>query len=128
MRFSLTPTKASGSQLHQGVLGNLCGNLRVARSDRADSSAQVKVRHMRHIVSLIGFGWMFISGCSNDDASYTLYRNSVTDESMRAHVATFDASDGHNYNMRNCQIAQELFQQQPGVKTKFWCEKGRFKK
>jgi hypothetical protein len=47
---------------------------------------------------------------------------------MRIHVATFNASDGHNYNMSNCQIAQELFQKQDGIKTKFWCEKGIFKK
>jgi hypothetical protein len=40
-------------------------------------------------------------------------------------LATFDASDG---NKENCEQAQALFQAQPGVKTKFWCEKGRFKK
>ncbi len=44
------------------------------------------------------------------------------------HVATFDAKDGEAYNMGNCQIAQELFQKQPGVTVKYWCEKGVFKK
>jgi hypothetical protein len=47
---------------------------------------------------------------------------------MRIHVASFDSSDGENYNQGNCKIAQELFQKQDGVKTKFWCEKGTFKK
>ncbi len=67
-------------------------------------------------------------GCSGSDSKYTLYRNSVTDENLRVHVATFDAESGNDYNMGNCMIAQELFQKQPGIKTKFWCERGNFKK
>ena len=49
-------------------------------------------------------------------------------------VLTFDVTTGlndsliHSYNFENCQIAQELFQRQDGVKTKFWCEKGKYKK
>ena len=70
---------------------------------------------------------LFLMGCSQSD-TYTLYRNSVTDENMRIHVASFNSSDGENYNQGNCKIAQELFQKQDGVKTKFWCEKGVFKK
>ncbi|MER2518965.1 MAG: hypothetical protein ABTR92_21665 [Candidatus Accumulibacter phosphatis] len=62
-----------------------------------------------------------------DSASFTLYRNSVLDENMRIHVATFDAAGGEAYNRGNCEQAQALFQAQPGVKTKFWCEKGRFR-
>ena len=65
---------------------------------------------------------------ASESTSFVLYRNSVTDENMRIHVATFDASDGEAYNRGNCEQAQSLFQAQPGVKTKFWCEKGRFKK
>ena len=67
-----------------------------------------------------------------DTSVFTLYRNSVTDENMRIHVATFDATvdvaDGGSeaYNRENCEQAKELFQGQDGVKTKFWCEKGRF--
>jgi hypothetical protein len=61
-----------------------------------------------------------------ETASFVLYHNSVTDENMRIHVATFDATDGGEaYNRSNCDQAQALFQAQPGVKTKFWCEKGR---
>jgi hypothetical protein len=45
---------------------------------------------------------------------------------MRLHVATFDAVDGIAYNRGNRDQARDLFQGQPGVKTKFWCEPGRF--
>jgi hypothetical protein len=67
-------------------------------------------------------------GCDSGGDTFTLYRNSVTDENMRIHVASFNASDGESYNRGNCEQAQLLFQAQPGVKTKFWCEKGVFKK
>jgi hypothetical protein len=76
---------------------------------------------------LLLFITVFIASCSQSD-TYTLYRNSVTDEKMRIHVASFNSSDGDNYNQGNCKIAQELFQKQDGAKTKFWCEKGSFKK
>lgn len=56
---------------------------------------------------------------------YTLYRNSAIDESAKYHVATFDASDGADYNKENCEIAARLFQTQPFVTTRFWCEQGR---
>ena len=71
-----------------------------------------------------------ITNCGSSGAGqvFTLYRNSVTDENMRIHVSTFDAADGEAYNRENCELAQLLFKAQPGVKTKFWCEKGRFKK
>ncbi|MEX8518687.1 MAG: hypothetical protein AB3X44_09255 [Leptothrix sp. (in: b-proteobacteria)] len=70
-----------------------------------------------------------LSGCGASEGDiFTLYRNSVLDENLRIHVATFDASDGDKYNKENCVQAQALFQAQPGIKTKFWCEKGRFKK
>jgi hypothetical protein len=35
---------------------------------------------------------------------------------------------GKAYNMGNCQIAQELFQKQPGISVKYWFEKDNFKK
>jgi hypothetical protein len=65
-------------------------------------------------------------GCS-DAAVYTLYRNSVVMEGARLHVATFDAADAEDYNSENCLAARDLFQQQPGVRTRFWCEKGKFR-
>lgn len=46
---------------------------------------------------------------------------------MRIHVATFDAAETEAYNSENCRIAAELFQQQPNVKVRYWCEKGRYR-
>jgi len=68
------------------------------------------------------------AGCDSGGDIFTLYRNSVTNENMRIHVASFNAADGEAYNRGNCEQAQLLFQAQPEVKTKFWCEKGAFKK
>jgi hypothetical protein len=48
-------------------------------------------------------------------------------ENARFHVATFDAAAREQYNSENCQAVRDLFQHQPGGKTKFWCEKGRFR-
>lgn len=72
----------------------------------------------------------FLLGCSGAQGSdsYTLYRNSILDPSMRIHVATFDAADGRSYNSENCAIAQSLFKSQSGVRTVFWCELGEHKK
>ena len=72
-------------------------------------------------------------GKTGDSDIYTLYRDSAAGtpkegKAMRIHVATFDSSDGEQYNRENCQIAQGLFQNQPGVTVRYWCEKGRYKK
>jgi hypothetical protein len=62
---------------------------------------------------------------------YTLYRTSaVEDQSpkfQRTHVATFDAAGGEQYNRENCDIARTLFQAQPGIVVRYWCEKGRYR-
>ena len=86
-----------------------------------NSSRKVKIFYC----TLIGF---VLYGCVASDSTYTLYRNSPVGEYMRLHVATFDSTDGHDYNMENCKLAQQLFQKQENIKTKFWCEKGAFKK
>jgi hypothetical protein len=61
--------------------------------------------------------------CAQTENSYkiaTLYRDSSPDiPSDRYHVATFNADHGYSYNRENCQIAAKLFQEQPGVKTRF---------
>jgi hypothetical protein len=59
-----------------------------------------------------------------------LYTPGTPEESKkeRIHVATFDSSYGEDYNRENCQIALGLFQNQPGVTVRYWCEKGRYKK
>lgn len=77
--------------------------------------------------TVLGMAGLIIAGCT-DGSDFTLYRNSALDEAARIHVASFDARDGEAYNRGNCEIAQSLFQQQPGAKTRFWCEKGRFRK
>ncbi len=61
-------------------------------------------------------------------STFTLYRNSPLDPSMRLHVATFDAAEGEQYNRENCNTAADLFSRQTGVRTRFWCEAGRFRK
>jgi hypothetical protein len=70
-----------------------------------------------------------VVNCSAD-STYTLYRDSVTEggSAMRIHVATFDAANGEDYNRENCEVAQQLFSAQEGVKTRFWCEKGRYRR
>jgi hypothetical protein len=78
------------------------------------------------LVALVG-----LVSCSADslsDSAFTLYRTSVLDESMRIHIATFDSKDGRDYNQENCELARQLFQSQDGVKTRFWCELGRYRK
>ncbi len=68
----------------------------------------------------------------------TLYRNSPVTYSMRIHFATFDSSDGTNYNLSNCQMAARTFNANVTELAKrdgrprnlgagFWCEVGRFK-
>ena len=61
----------------------------------------------------------------SDRGVYTLYRSSVLDPLARVHVATFDASDRDDYNRGNCDIVRALFQDQPGVTVRYWCEAGR---
>jgi len=73
---------------------------------------------------------VLLISCRGDGGVYTLYRSSPAaglGESARIHVATFDAADSEDYNRENCRLAQDLFQQQPGVKVRYWCERGRFK-
>jgi hypothetical protein len=57
-----------------------------------------------------------------------LYRNSAMDDGARIHVATFDANETEAYNRENCEHARELLQQQPGILTRFWCEKGPYRR
>lgn len=70
------------------------------------------------------------------DSVYTLVRSSAVDQGpfaelgrkpLRIHVTTFDAKDGEAFNAENCEIARQLFQAQPGVTVRFWCERGRFR-
>lgn len=76
------------------------------------------------LVAVSAFG---VSASALAADTFTLYRNSAIDASMRIHMATFDAKNDGSYNRDNCNIAAGLFQNQPGVKTRYWCEKGSFK-
>ena len=73
---------------------------------------------------------------------YTLYRTGVDltsgahDETLRIHIATFDANQDSPYNQANCEFSTEYFNaNQPhyrgsmysAIKIKYWCEKGRFR-
>jgi len=79
-------------------------------------------------LSLLAFTSCQSIGRPDQSKVFTLYRNSVSDPNLRIHVATFDANESEGYNHDNAKLAVALFQQQPGVLSKFWIEKGYFKK
>lgn len=87
----------------------------------------MRFRWLKLSLGIVTVGLIAACGVS-DSNTYTLYRSSLVDGINRVHVATFDAKDGEDYNEGNCRLAAELFQQQPSVKTQFWCEKGRYRK
>lgn len=67
---------------------------------------------------------------ASEDITYTLYRNSPTDESMRIHIATFDATETAKYNFENCDTARDLWVgsiASAKSSVRYWCEKGRFR-
>ncbi|MEP6622692.1 MAG: hypothetical protein ABJE47_25445 [bacterium] len=68
-----------------------------------------------------------VIACGGSGDTFTLYRNGVANDSLRIHVATFDAKESADYNHENCEQARELFQVQPATRSRYWCEKGRFK-
>lgn len=79
-------------------------------------------------ISVVGCAALAVTtACAGGGSTYTLYRNGVANDSLRIHVATFDAKDGVEYNHDNCEQARELFQVQPSTRSRYWCEKGRFK-
>ena len=81
---------------------------------------------MRAFAAVIALTSMVL-GCDDRAGAFTLYRASPLDPTMRIHMATFDAEDGAAYNAENCRIVAQLFQSQPGVSVRYWCEAGRFK-
>jgi hypothetical protein len=108
---------------------------------------------MKKLITALSLG-LISSYAIAAGAEYTLYRTGIDmptqthDETLRIHIATFDAlplknnEDNVNYNLANCEFAQELFTtSQPhlrnyrsntvaadSIKVKYWCEKRRFKK
>jgi hypothetical protein len=60
--------------------------------------------------------------------TFTLYRTSpLVGQPDRIHVATFDTGHGGVYNHDNCERAAGLFNDQPGIGTRFWCERDTFR-
>ncbi len=53
--------------------------------------------------------------------SYVLYRGSDVNENSAVYIASFDAKESEKYNRENCEIARDLFQAQPFVRVKYWC-------
>ena len=80
-------------------------------------------------MKFIFLSFVLLTACGQfADSTFTLYRSSMTDPTMRVHIATFDTDNKAAYNQGNCDLARDLFQSQQGVKVKFWCEKGRYRK
>ena len=80
------------------------------------------------VAQLVLAGALFLAGCDNSTSIYTLYRNSATSVDLRIYVASFDSTDGEDYNRGNCFIARDLFAMQPGVTVTYWCERGRYQR
>ncbi|MBB4640190.1 hypothetical protein [Rhizorhapis suberifaciens] len=65
------------------------------------------------------------------------YRNSPLSNEVRVHWATFNAADGADYNLGNCQMAARILNanleasakaegRQPFSNVGFWCEVGTY--
>ena len=81
---------------------------------------------MSKLILIVSLFLLAACGESKQVYIYTLYRNSIIPD-LRIHVATFDAVDNNeSYNRENCNTAKALFQSQPDVEIKYWCEKGEF--
>jgi hypothetical protein len=87
-------------------------------------------------------GALVMTGCTvqapTGAETFTLYRNSYLDHSMRIHFATFDARESdRNYNRNNCEMAARLLNSNITAFAKterkerdsglgFWCEPGGY--
>jgi hypothetical protein len=81
------------------------------------------------ILAMVFFLPSSVGAASEDDVA-TFYRTSPVIENARIHIATFDTGQGKDnfkYNWKNCMYTAKLYQAQPGILTKFWCEKGFYK-
>jgi hypothetical protein len=86
-----------------------------------------------HLCALLALTAL-LPACDGTSA-FTLYRSGISKpelgvnmDDVRSHVATFDADESEAYNRENCETASKLFQSQPGVTVRYWCEKGRYHK
>lgn len=76
-----------------------------------------------------------LSGCGHRAETYTLYRTSSIDHSLRIHWGTFDAQESDpSYNRTNCEMAARLLTanmkalngDEYDPHLGFWCEPGRY--
>lgn len=93
----------------------------------------------RGILMLLCFGASACERTAEEVPSFTLYRNSPADQSLRVHWGTFDARERDpNYNRNNCVMAARLLNanakasdliragEEINSKVGFWCEPGRY--
>lgn len=83
---------------------------------------------MRVLIASLAITAAACASTASDERIYTLYRSSAVNDSLRIHVATFDAAVGEIYNRDSCEYTRALYQAQPGIDTRFWCEKGVYRK
>ena len=82
---------------------------------------------MKSVLAMVAAS-MLLTACGQMENIYTLYQATFMNPNMRKHVATFDATDGKDYNALNCRSTQYLYQKNAGVDAKFWCEHGPYRK
>ena len=88
------------------------------------------------IAALVVAGSLCVTACGRHSAqSFTLYRTSSIDRSLRVHWGTFDADESDpSYNLNNCQMAARLLTANMkalngadyDVRMGFWCEPGGY--
>jgi hypothetical protein len=109
--------------MQRGSAADARSNLPAGRA-RAEGEGQMTVSRVLVIAAFLA---PLASAAQENGTSYTLYRTSPSDASMRIHVATFDAKETESYNRENCQVAAKLFAAQPSVTVHYFCEKGRYR-
>ena len=80
-------------------------------------------------------GLSVLTGCvpnNLSDSSYTLYRDSPIDKTMRIHVATFDSKAGGDmnpdYSRVACEETASMWQSNDSLRRNWWCEQGQYRK
>ena len=92
---------------------------------------------MKHLWAGLA-GSLLLYGCNSDSGgTYTLYRNSPLNTSMRLHWASFDTNEKADVNGDNCNMAARLLNANVAALAKaagkepfhgigFWCEPGKY--
>lgn len=83
---------------------------------------------MRILILLSATIVLALAAACGGKNTYTLYRNGSLSDTLRIHVATFDADENADDNRDNCEQVRELFQLHPAATSRFWCESGRYHK